>query len=59
MDNKLIGFNKGINSNKTKPGLFENELNKLSKRFPAISIKGLTKDLVNGYKILDGQDILS
>ena len=59
MDNKLIGFNKGINSNKTKPGLFENELNKLSKRFPAISIKGLTKDLVNGYKILNGQDILS
>ena len=59
MDNKLIGFNKGINSNKTKPGLFENELNKLSKWFPAISIKGLTKDLVNGYKILNGQDILS
>ena len=59
MDNKLICFNKGINSNKTKPGLFENELNKLSKRFPAISIKGLTKDLVNGYKILNGQDILS
>ena len=59
MDNKLIGFNKGINSNKTKPGLFENELNKLSKTFPAISIKDLTKNLINGYKILNGQDILS
>ena len=59
MDNKLIGFNKGINSYKTKPGLFENELNKLSKTFPAISMKGLTKNLINGYKILNGQDILS
>ena len=31
-DNKLLGFNKRINSNKTKHVLVENELNKLLKK---------------------------
>ena len=31
-DNKLISFNKRINSNKTKHVLIENELNELSKK---------------------------
>ena len=31
-DNKLLSFNKSINSNKTKHALVENELNELSKK---------------------------
>ena len=52
-DNKLISFNKRINSNKSKHVLVEIELNKLSKKVEAISTKGLKKDLINGYKILN------
>ena len=51
-DNKLLSFDKRINSNKTKHVLVENELNELSKKVEAISTKGLTKDLINEYKIL-------
>ena len=40
--------------NKTKHVLVENELNKLSKKVKAILTKGLTKDLINGYKTLNG-----
>ena len=52
-DNKLLSFNKRINSYKTKHVLVENELNELSKKVEAISTKWLTKDLINGYTILN------
>ena len=45
--NKLLSFNKTINSNKTKHVLIENELNELSKKVEAVSTKGLTKDLIS------------
>ena len=50
-DNKLLSFNKKIDLNKTKDVIVDNELNQLSKEFKAISTKGLTKDLITGYKI--------
>ena len=52
---KKIDFDdtSNVSSNKTKHVLVENELNKLSKKVKAISTKGLTKDLMNGYKILN------
>ena len=55
-DNKIISvsFNKRINLNKTKGVLVENELNELSKKVEAMSIKRLTKDLINWYKISNG-----
>ena len=46
--NKLSGFDKRINSNKTKHVVVENEINELTKKVEAISTKGLTKDLING-----------
>ena len=42
----MANFVKRTNLNKI-------ELNKLSKKVKAISTKGLTKDLMNGYKILN------
>ena len=58
-DNKIISisFNKRINLNKTKGVLVENELNELSKKVEAMSIKRLTKDLINGYKISNSTTI--
>ena len=38
-DYKLLGFNKRINTNKTKHVLAENELNEISNKFNAISTK--------------------
>ena len=38
----------------TKHALVENDLDELSKKVEAISIKGLTKDLVNELKVLNG-----
>ena len=52
-DNKLLGFNKGINSNKIKHVVVDNELNELTKKVEAISTKGVTKDLTNGSKTLN------
>ena len=52
-DNKLLSLIKRINSNKTKHVLVENKLSELSKKVEAISTKGLTKDLINGCKILN------
>ena len=46
-----------MNSNKTKQVLAKNGVIELSKKFEAISTKRLTKDLINRYKILIGQDI--
>ena len=54
-DNKLLSFNKRINSNVP----FENKLNELSKKVEAISTKRLTKHLMNGYKILNGAKYFS
>ena len=58
-DNKIISisFNKRINLNKTNGVLVENELNELSKKVEAMSIKRLTKDLINWYKISNGATI--
>ena len=53
-DDKLKNLNKNATSNKTKHVRVENELNELSKIVEAISLKGLTKDLINWYKILNG-----
>ena len=39
--------------------LAENELNELSKKGEAILTKGSTKDLINGYKILNGAKYFS
>ena len=58
-DNKLSGFNKRSNSNKTKYVFIENELNELTKKVGAISKNRLIKDLINGYKILNGARFLS
>ena len=50
---KLKTLNKKVTSNKTKHVLVENELNELSKKGDVITTKGLTKDLINGYKIIN------
>ena len=47
-DNKL----KDVTSNK-------NELNELSKKVKAISTKGLTKDLINEFSVLNGAKYIS
>ena len=51
-DDELKNLNKYVTSNKTKHVLFERKLNELSKIVEGIWTKGLTKDLLNGYKIL-------
>ena len=43
-DDKLKKLNNNFTSNKAKHVLVENELSELSKKFKAISTKGLTKD---------------
>ena len=37
-----------------KKDLNKNELNEVSKKVKAISTKGLTKDLINKFRILNG-----
>ena len=39
--------------------LNKNELNELSKKFKAISTKGLTKDLIKQFSILNNSKIFS
>ena len=56
---KLRNLNKKVTSNQAKHALVENELNELSKKVEAISIKRSTKDLINGCKILNGAKYLS
>ena len=53
---KLKNVNKNLTSNKTKHVLVlaENEFNELLEKVKAISIKGLTKDLINKSSILNG-----
>ena len=44
-----------IFNNKLKSVIsYKNELNKLSKKVRAISTKGLTKDVINKFSILNG-----
>ena len=57
VDYQLKNLNKNVTSNKAKHVLVENELNEQSKKVEAISTKGLTKDLINGYKILMAQQV--
>ena len=52
-DDKLKTLNKDVTSNKTHHILVENELNELSKK-KTISTKGLAKDLINKFSILNG-----
>ena len=51
---KLKHLNKKITSNKRKNVLIENEFNELSEKVKAMPTKGLTKDLINRYSILNG-----
>ena len=59
VDDKLKNMNKNVTSNKTKHAIVENELNELSEKVKAISTKGLTKDLINKFSILNGVKYIS
>ena len=50
---------KKLTLNKTKHVLVQNELNELSEKVKAISTKGLTKDLINKYSIVNGAKYFS
>ena len=54
----LKNLNK-VTSDKTKHALVENELDEISKNVEAISMKLLTKNLINGYKIRNGAKYFS
>ena len=56
-DNKLKSINKKVTSNKIKHVLVVNELDDLLEKGEQISIKGLTKDLINWYSIPTGANI--
>ena len=58
-DYKLKNLNKEVTSNKTKQVLVENELEELLKKVEELSTKGLTKDLINKCKILNGTKYFS
>ena len=58
-NDKLKNLTKNVTLNKTKHLLNENELNKLLKKFKAISTKGLTKKLINKFSILNGAKYFS
>ena len=57
-DDKLKVINKNVTSIKTKHVLVENELDELSKKVKAISVKELTKYLINKY-IFNGAEYVS
>ena len=58
-DNKLNNLNENVTSNIIKHVLIENELNKLSEKVKVISTKGLTKDLINKFSVLNGAKYFS
>ena len=58
-DDKLKNLNKNLSWNKTKHVLVENELNELSEKVKAISTKGLKKDLIDKFSILNGAKYFS
>ena len=53
-DDQLKNLNKNITLNKKKHVHVENKLIELSEKFKAILTKGLTKDLISKYSILNG-----
>ena len=58
-DEELKILNKNVTSNKIKHVLVENELNELWEKVKAISKKGLAKDLINKFSILNGAKYFS
>ena len=52
-DKKLASINKKVTSNKTRHVEVDKKLNNLSGKVKLISIKGLTKDLINGCSIFN------
>ena len=58
-DDQLKHLNKKFTSYKIKHVLIENELSELSEKVKAISTKGLTKDLINKFSILNGAKYFS
>ena len=57
--NPKFKIDEKVTSNKTKYVLVENELNELCKKVEVISTKGLTKALINVYKILNAAKYFS
>ena len=58
-DDELKNLNKNVTSNKKKHVLVENELNEISEKVKAIPTKGLIKDLINKFSILNGANYFS
>ena len=52
-DKKLASINKKVTSNKTRHVEVDKKLNNLSGKVKLISIKGITKDLINGCSIFN------
>ena len=50
-------MNKNVASSKTKLVLVENELQKLLEKVKAVSTIGLTKDLINNFNTLFGENL--
>ena len=53
-DDKLKNLNKKVTLNKTKHAFVANKLIELSEKVKPISTKGLIKDLINKFSILNG-----
>ena len=59
MEKKLLElFTKKVTSNKIRHMKVEKKLNGLAEKVKVISTKGLTKDLINNYSILNEKSIL-
>ena len=58
VDDKLKNLNKNVTSNDTKHVLMKNELNELPEKVKVVSLKGLTKDLIDKFHFLLEQNIL-
>ena len=59
LDDKLKKNSKKINSNKAKYTGFQKRFNVLPAKVKLVSTKGLTKDLINKYSILNGAKYVS
>ena len=58
-NNKIKRLMKKVTLNETKNILFRNELDELLVKVDLVSTKGLTKDLINKYSILNGAKYFS
>ena len=58
-DDKRKNLNENVTLNETKHVLVENELNKVSEKIKVISTKGLTKDLIHKFSIVNGAKYFS